>query len=178
LPSRKSKQFYEVVVNFEDLAIKKYELDRVYRSIHLRERYLIVDRLFVDLSYIHEPYFGDANKLAAHIERYATANNLISLKSFRVVECDWIESILQLFMRSPAARAMQKVAEYSKERCGHEWTFDELLARVAVGEHQQSQRMEQKAIDAMLKAPPPIIIIKDEAEIERLRIQYQPKEKL
>jgi hypothetical protein len=62
-----------------------------------------------------------------------------------------------------------------RNTCGYEWTFDELLVKLAIGEYEQYQQMQEKAIDALSKAPPPIIIIKDEAEIERLRIQYQPK---
>jgi len=38
--------------------------------------------------------------------------------------------------------------------------------------------MSKLAQDALTKAPPPIIIIKDEAEIERLRIKDEPKDKL
>lgn len=141
--------FYEVVVNFEDLAIKKYELDIARRLINLRDVYLLADRLFFGMNGSNNSYYGNPYKVAVEIESYATRNNLISLKDFRVVECDWIESILQLFMRSPAAGAMHKVAEYSKEQCGHEWTFDELLARVAIGEHQESQRMSKVAQDAL-----------------------------
>lgn len=175
---RKLKKFFEIVVSFEELTIKKYELNFVYHSINLREKYLIVDRLFVDMSAIHEPYFGDPYKVAVEIEHFARSQNLISLKNLRVVECDWIEGILELFLRSPCALNMKKLAGHSSLQCGHEWTFDELLAKVAIGEYQESQRMSKVAQDALMKAPPPMIIIKDEAEIERLRIQYQPKEKL
>lgn len=176
--SRTLNKFYEIVVNFEDLAVKKYELDIARRLINLRDVYLIADRLFFGMNGSNNSYYGNPYKVGSEIESYAIAHNLISLKDFRVVECDWIESILQLFMRSPAARSMEKLAGHNKEQCGHEWTFDELLAKVAIGEHQESQRISKIAQDAMLEAPPPIIIIKDEAEIERLRIQYQPKEKL
>lgn len=154
LPNRSSITFYEVVVNFEDLAIKKYELDIARRLINLRDVYLLADRLFFGMNGSNNSYYGDPYKVAAEIESYAIAHNLISLKDFRVVECDWIESILQLFMRSPQARAMQKIAEYSKEQCGHEWTFDELLAKVAIGEFQECKRISKVAQDVMLKMKP------------------------
>jgi hypothetical protein len=170
--------FFEVVVNFEDLAIKKAELNIVRRLINLRDVYLIADRLFFGINGSNNSYIGDPNKVAVEIERYAIANNLISIKGFRVVECDWIGGLLELFARSPISKNMQSLASQDRNTCGHEWTFDELLARVAVGENQESQRISKIAQDALTQSPPPIIIIKNEAEIEQLRIQYQPKEKL
>lgn len=176
---RKSNKFYEIVVSFpENLEIKKEDLKALYDylPLHRSEKYLIVDRLFMDLKNSVNPSLTAAD-ISIRIEQIIKAGNLMTLVDFAIVECDWIGELLELFMRSPLAKNMQQIAQQSREECGHEWTFDELLTRVAVGEFQESQRIGKVAQDALSKTPPPIIIIKDEAEIERLRIQYQPKKK-
>lgn len=166
---RSPKQFYEIAVSFEDLAIKKMELGFLSRHINIRETYLICDRLFVDLSR-HKIGISDLHEYIRHT---AIANNLISLKDFRVVECDWIEDLIDLLYRDPLASNLRQSADRdpSSKR-----TFDELLATVVICKHQENLQLQQQAIDIMNNAPPPIVIIKDEAEIERLRLQYSPKD--
>jgi hypothetical protein len=180
LPSRKSNKFYEIVVHFpENLEMKKEDLKALYDylPLHRSEKYLIVDRLFIDLKNAVNPSLTIVD-IRNRIEQIVSAANLVSLVNFVIVECDWIGELIELFDRDPYAHSLLKIASQDRNTCGHEWTFEELLAKVAIGEYQESQRMGKVAQDALTKAPPPIIIIKDEAEIERLRIQYSPNEKL
>jgi hypothetical protein len=173
LPSK----FYELTVYFpENLEMKKEDLRILYEllPLHQTDKYLMVDRLFVDLKRSVNPSLTIVD-IRIRIEQIVSKANLISLVNFAIFECDWIKGLLELFDRDPYAHSLLKIANQDRNTCGYEWTFDELLAKVAIGEFQESQRISKVTQDAMLKAPPPIIIIKDEAEIERLRIQYQPK---
>lgn len=174
---QRPNKFYEIVIHFpENLEMKKEDLKALYDHLplHRSEKYLIVDRLFIDLKHSINLALTIAD-IRNRIEQIVSAANLVSLVNFVIVECDWIGGLLELFARSPISKNMQSLASQDRNTCGHEWTFDELLAKVAIGEYQESQRMSKVAQDALMKAPPPMIIILDEAEIERLRIQYQPK---
>jgi hypothetical protein len=172
-------KFYEITIHFpENLEMKKEDLRTLcdFLPLHHSEKYLIVDRLFINLgNSTHLPSCIAA--LNERVESIARRANLISILNFIILECDWIGELLELFDRDPYAHSLLKIANQDRNTCD-EWTFDKLLVKLAIGEYQQYQQMEQKAIDALSKAPPPIVIIKDEAEIERLRIQYSPKEKL
>lgn len=157
-------KFYEIKIQSPNKFPKKQELNVLYDllDMHWSLKYLIVDRLFINLKYC------DNLNLSLRSIRL----NIGDRFSLEFIEQGWTGDLLKLFNEEPIATQWLKTANEDQSVGSHDWTFDELLVKVTLAMSQEKQRMEDVALDALTKAPPPMIIIKTQTEIEELKTQY------